>query len=142
MPTIEREARIDAPPEEVFEYIRQPENQTEFVPSLTAIGSVEETDVGHAGEFTYDVFGIDLHSRFRDVELDPPNRRVFEVSGNQEGRVTYELEPVDGGTRLRYVNEYEPVASGVLGKLARPVVSRQLERETDTMIRNLRRILE
>ncbi|MFB6233927.1 MAG: hypothetical protein ABEH81_05140 [Halopenitus sp.] len=72
--------------------------------------------------------------------LDP--EAVHEVSGNQEGRVTYELEPSNGGTRLRYVNEYEPVANGVLGTLARPLVSRQLERETDTMIRNLKRILE
>lgn len=142
MPTIEREARIDAPPEAVFEYVRQPENHREIVPSLVAVENVEETDVGHAGEFTYDVFGIDLHSRFRDVELDPPTRRVFEVSGNQEGRVTFELEPTAGGTKLRYVNEYEPVASGVLGKLAGPVVSRQLEREADAMIRNLKRVLE
>lgn len=142
MPTIEREDRIDAPPQEVFEFIRQPENHTEIIPSLETINTVEETEVGHAGELTYEVFGIDLHSRFRDVELDPPSRRVYEMSGNQEGRVTYELEPSNGGTRLRYVNEYEPVASGVLGTLARPLVSRQLEHETDTMIRNLKRVLE
>ncbi|WP_430503892.1 SRPBCC family protein [Haloparvum sp. PAK95] len=142
MPTIEREVRIDAPPQAVFEYVRQPENHTRVIPSLVAVENVEETAVGHAGELTYDVFGIDLHSRFRDVEIDPPNRRVYEVSGNLEGRVTYELEPANGGTSLRYVNEYEPVASGVLGKLARPVVSRQLERETDAMIRNLKQQLE
>lgn len=142
MPTIEREAWIDAPPEDVFEYLRQPENHTEIIPSLTAIEHVEETDLGHAGELIYEVFGIDLHSRFHDVELDPPNRRVYEVTGNQEGTVTYELEPEDGGTRLHYTNEYEPVAGGLLGTVAQPVVSRQLERETDTMFRNLKRILE
>ncbi|MFB6233923.1 MAG: SRPBCC family protein [Halopenitus sp.] len=80
MPTIEREARIDAPPEEVFEFIRQPGNHTEIIPSLETINTVEETEVGHAGELTYEVFGIDLHSRFRDVELDPPSRRVYRRS--------------------------------------------------------------
>lgn len=142
MPTIEREARIDAPPAEVFEYLRVPETHTEIVPSLVAVENVEETDVGHVGEFTYEVFGIALRSQFRDVALDPPSRRVYEVTGNLEGRVTYELEPAKDGTWLHYVNEYEPVAGGLLGRVAQPLVARQLERETDTMIRTLRRILE
>ena len=55
------------------------------------------------------------------LELDPPRRMVWAWSsndGNPASRVTFELEPADGGTRLRLTHEGEidPVIGEILTK--------------------------
>jgi uncharacterized protein YndB with AHSA1/START domain len=96
-----KEIWIDAPPEQVYPYIVQPELATQWM------GDESWNDPRPGGVFRLNIRGHVTSGEF--VELDPP-RRVFYTWG-WEGdsqihppgstRVEFELEPENGGTRVR-----------------------------------------
>jgi uncharacterized protein YndB with AHSA1/START domain len=143
MHTIREEILIDAPIEDVFEYVAAPENHAEMNPNIVEVTHVRErSGGGHEADFTFQMLGRDLHGHVRDVEFDPPNRRVFEVEGDVEARTTYDLASVDEGTRFTLTNEVEPPGSGLFGRLAGPVLARYLERNARATLENAKLILE
>lgn len=143
MPTIEDDIRIDAPVEQVYEYLLVPENHVEILPSLVDIRNVSELDDGgQEGEYTFKMLGMELEGRFRDTVLNPPERRAYELTGDIEGEVRYDLETVDGGTQFNYFQEYEPLHSGVVGKITQPMADRYLQREVSSTLENTKMILE
>ena len=44
-------------------------------------------------------------------EVDPPRRIRFGYAENSVGYFQYELEAVDGGTRMRFVNRFDPAGT-------------------------------
>lgn len=142
MPTIEDDILIDAPIEDVYEYIRIPKNHEEFIPSLIEISDVEPLDDGHEGQFRYKILGVELTASFHDRKLIPPEQRVFDVTGDIEATITYEFDAVDEGTRLTYINDYEPFQSGIMGTITQPMVDKYLQRETNSQLQNIKTLLE
>lgn len=141
MPSATAHVHIDAPPEECFAYLREPENHVGVVPGLRRIDA-EPIDAGHEGTFTYTVAGVELGLGFRDVELDPPRKRVFEVSGSMEGVATYEFEAENGGTRFTLTNSYELPGPDVLGSIADPLVRRYLQSDVESWTENAKVAIE
>jgi len=72
---------------------------------------------GHEADFTFGMLGRTRHGHVQDVELVPPNRRVFDVEGDADARTTYELTTEGRETLFVFMNEVEPPSSGVLGRL-------------------------
>ena len=143
MPEATATVHIDAPPEDCFAYLRKPENHVGVVPGLSEIDAEPLPDgEGHEGTFTYTVAGVDLHLQFRDVELDPPYKRVFEVTGPMEGVATYEFEAEDGGTQFILTNSYELPGPDVLGSLAEPLVKRYLQSDVESWAENAKVAIE
>jgi carbon monoxide dehydrogenase subunit G len=142
MPSATASIHIDAPPEECFDFLREPDNHTLIVPGLRSIEAEPREEGGYEGEFTYAIAGIPLELRFRDVELDPPHRRVFEVSGPMEGTATYELAAEDGGTRFEFENAYEMPGPEVLGSVAGPIVKRYLKSDAESWVANAKAAIE
>lgn len=143
MPTIEDDTRINAPVEEVYEYTLAPENHPEMMPSLMDIRNVDALDNGgFEGDYTFKMLGMELDGRFRDTEVTPGDRRVYELSGDIEGEVRYDYEAVDGETRFMYYQDYEPLHSGLLGKITQPMANQYLKREIATTLDNTKMILE
>ncbi|WP_320671949.1 SRPBCC domain-containing protein [Patulibacter defluvii] len=106
--TIERELRIAASPEVVFAVISQPEHirgwwgaETTITPEPGSTGALAWTDAA-SGEVSTVPITV--------VEVDPPRRFAFRwtqaageaASAANSLLVTFDLEPVDGGTRLRF----------------------------------------
>jgi carbon monoxide dehydrogenase subunit G len=97
MPTITDEIVIGAPIERVFEYLSKPENHPEIIPSLIAIDNVEELpDGGYEVDVTNQLLGKTFEGHLRDVELEPPNRRVYEIEGDVQARISYSLTSENG----------------------------------------------
>ncbi len=142
MPSATATVDVDAPPEACFEYLRDPDNHVGVVPGLRAIDAEPLDGGGHEGTFTYTVAGVELDLEFRDVELDPPHRRAFEVSGPMEGTATYEFEADDGGTRFTLTNSYDLPGPDVLGSLADPLVRRYLQSDVDSWVENAKVAVE
>lgn len=106
MTTIEEEILIDAPIDGAFEYMAPPDHHVTISPGLVDVRGVEPLpNGGRETDFTFRSLGRNLDAHSRDVEVDPPRRRVYEFAGDVDGRVTYEFERVGDGTRFTYVNE-------------------------------------
>jgi hypothetical protein len=107
------------------------------------VTAVEELQGGgHEANFTFEMLGRTLHGHVRDVELVPPNRRVFDVEGDVDARTTYELTTEGRGTLFVFTNEVEPPRSGVLGRLVGAVLGRYLERNARATMERTRTVLE
>lgn len=103
MPTIEDTACIDAPIDDVFEYLASPENHVDVVPSL--VEGPEDADQPNgrtAGEFTFEMLGVGLDGHFRDVEFEPPTVGCIVSKGH---RVHVGKRDDDRGGDLTLVGE-------------------------------------
>ena len=106
--SIEREIRIDATPEVVYEVVSAPEHLREWWPDEAELDPV----VGGTGVITFgDPSSPDAKSEtLTVVEADPPRRFAFRwIHGEGQPAtsadsmlVTFDLIPSDGGTLLRF----------------------------------------
>ncbi|MFB6091987.1 MAG: SRPBCC family protein [Haloquadratum sp.] len=137
-----QEVEIDAPPEDVFEYIADPRNHLKFTPSMMDVSDVGENDVGKEGAYSFKMVGVTLEGRFADVTFDPPHRRSYELSGDIEGTVTWTIEESDGGSHVEYESTLEFPAPDVLETITSPVIARFSRNEIETLLGNLQVLLE
>lgn len=105
--SIERELRIDATPEVVYEVISSPEHLREWWPDDADLDPV----VGGTGTITFGQPGAPDGATVpvTVLEADPPRRFVFRwaydgdvATEDNSFLVTFDLVPADGGTLLRF----------------------------------------
>jgi len=131
-------AVIDRPPEAVFEYMDVPENQGRISPRLSGVETVGVLDNGgKRATYTYRLFGLSFEGEVRGVVHDPPERIVFELSGDIDGRIEWDFEPVDGGTRLTYTATYDLGLPRPVQWLLAPLTDPFNRRELEATLRNL-----
>jgi carbon monoxide dehydrogenase subunit G len=130
---VERTFDVDAPPEEVWAFIADPEKRAS---AISVVDSFEEADDGFVWHVQLPVplVNTTVPVRTRDVEVEPP-RYVKFVGKSSALRVVgeHEIEPSNGGTRL--VNRFT-----VDGRL--PGVEGFFKRNLDSELDNLERKLE
>lgn len=139
---IEAETTVDASPETVFEFIADPNNHPKFLPSLVEISNVEDTDVGKQGRYVFKMVGKAMEGQFTDTEFDRPNHRTYELTGDIEGTVTWTIEASNGGAHVNYQQVTDPPGPDLLETVTEPIAGTFLEREADTMVENLRTLVE
>jgi carbon monoxide dehydrogenase subunit G len=136
------ETTINAPKESCFEFLREPANHPTIIPGVRSIDAEPLSGGGYEGEFTYELAGVTLDLQFRDVELDPPTRRVFEVTGPMEGRAVYDLQAEDGRTRVTLEIIYDLPGPDVLELIADRLVTRYVENEARAWVDNAKAAIE
>lgn len=139
---VEDSIDIDAPIDEVFEYMDQPENQAEITPSLVESELVERLPSGGSrAKYTYSFVGVHLNGEVQATAYDPPHHITFEMGGDLEGKIDWTLEEANGGTRVTYAAEYD-IPVPVLQSVAESFARRYNEREIETLLRNLKDRME
>ncbi len=129
---------VDRPQEAVFEYMDVPENQARISPRLSAVETVGTLDNGgKRARYTYRLFGLGFEGEVRGVEHDPPERIVFEMTGDIEGRIEWTFEPTPEGTRVTYAASYDLGLPPVLDRVLAPVADRFNRRELEATLDNL-----
>jgi uncharacterized protein YndB with AHSA1/START domain len=132
---------IGRSPEDVFNFLAAFEN----VPQWNyAIVETHKTSEGPVGMGTTYRQIRSLPSRgeetFRVIEFDPDRRLAIHGDlGSFEGTLTYELEPLRGGTRL--TNSAELEAHGLM-KLAAPIAAGKVREAVAANLERLKEILE
>jgi uncharacterized protein YndB with AHSA1/START domain len=110
---VRREILLEAPPEEVWEAVTDPERLAEWFATEVELEPVE----GGEGTFRW---GDGSERRAVVEEVDPERRFAFrwrEPDGDGETRVELELEEVDAGTVLTVVERpLAPQASAIAGE--------------------------
>ena len=129
---------IDRPPEAVFEYMDVPENQARISPRLSTVETTGTLDSGgKRARYIYRLFGLSFEGDVRGVEHRPPERIVFEMTGDIDGRIEWGFEPVEGGTRVTYTATYDLGLPPLLDRLLGPLADRFNRRELETTLENL-----
>jgi len=143
MATVKRTVVIDAPVEEVFNYIADPMNEVQFIPSIVEVSDVTrtETGVGSHYRWAYKMFGMRFRGESTCTEYVPHERMVTDSRGGIVSTWTYTFQPEDGATKMTLTIDYT-IPVPVLGKFAEALVLRQNEREADLAMANLKAILE
>ena len=132
------EVVIDRPPEAVFEYMDVPENQARISPRLSNVETLGTFDNGgKRASYTYQLLGLTFDGEVHGTVHEPPERIVFELTGDIEGQIEWEFEAVDGGTCVRYTAEYDLGLPRAVELLLRPVTSRYNRWELKQILRHL-----
>jgi carbon monoxide dehydrogenase subunit G len=144
---VERDITIDAPPEEVWEVLMDPQRLADWVSIHQKLKKAPNGILGEGDELTQCLRL--MHKNF-DVkwtveQARKPTRAVWEGRGPLRARasVVYELAPDDdGGTRFHYMNEFK-APMGPLGSFfADHAFQRTSEREADRTLDKLKGLIE
>ena len=128
MKRIERRARVDAPPEELFAYLSDLANLPEWQPGIVSaeITSGDELGVGTTARVVRDLMGQRIEAPMTVTAYEPPSRLAIrsEVSG-VKATAELDLAPADGAAtdlvfameiRGSFITSFmEPMIAGAAG---------------------------
>jgi uncharacterized protein YndB with AHSA1/START domain len=142
MPRFERRIVIDAPIEQVWEFIAEPRNLEQIWPNVIAVRDVTPThDGGNDFTMIFDLDGVKYEVDTHTAEYDPPRRLVAESRSEIVVTVGFTLAPEGNGTRFTFEVE-APYDSSLLGKMASSSTIRRNPDVVRILLDNLKRQLE
>ncbi|UCD68133.1 MAG: SRPBCC family protein [Betaproteobacteria bacterium] len=143
MAKIERTIAINAPVEQVFTYIAEPNSMLEYLPEMMEVREVNLTEqgVGSRYRWTYKLAGIRFEGESVVTEFVPNRRRVSETKRGIVSTWTWDLEPSESGTKLTLIVKYAiPVPA--LGKLGEAFMLRKQEAMADVVMTRIKARME
>lgn len=132
---------IDAPVEDVFDFVNDPLNLPEWMIGMIEIRDPTGSGEGLQYEWTYKMGGLQLRGQNIVVEYVRNETATHQSIGMVESLWTNILRPHDGGTELTIEVQYM-IPLVVLGKLAEHLTLRRNEREMKLSLLTLKEILE
>lgn len=147
MARVQSTVLIEADPEHVWEVITDTDRWAEWVTFTDEVTDVSDRPFGE-GTVYREKGGpgpLSFESEWHVTEFDPPRRQVHRGDlGIMEPVLTFELDPVDGYTRVHQTIEFEvlPQARPLGVLLERLFVRWMMQRGLDATIRNLKRVAE
>ncbi|MFQ5522033.1 MAG: SRPBCC family protein [Acidimicrobiia bacterium] len=145
MPSMEVSEIVERPVAEVWAYIEDPRNETEWQSAARERELLDDGEIGKGTRYRgVDGFlGRRLTFVWEVTEYDPEDRLVIQATeGPMETQFAFELTPVDGGTKVTYGGEAENGFGGLFGRLLDPVVTGIFQRESQNDLAKLKAILE
>ncbi|MBN2240782.1 MAG: SRPBCC family protein [Dehalococcoidales bacterium] len=139
---IDKEVIIDAPIENVFNYVTEPRNLPEIWPGLIQVFNIEELPGGgYSAEYEVKVAGIRFNGKGKFTEFVPNQWIVINTRGISHSTITCTFRSIDKNTdiektRFTLTLDYE-IPIPVFGHLAEYVVTRMNEHEADLVMANL-----
>ena len=142
MAKIMKSVSIKAPVEKIFAYMENPANLPQIWPSMVEVKNIkDEPGGGYNYDWVYKMAGIHFNGSSKTTEHVPNKRLVVQTSKGIESEFIWEYQPETEGTKLTVECEYK-VPIPVLGKLAESIIVKQNEREAETLLENLKMIME
>ena len=137
MAKVEKEVTINAPLEEVFNYVKEPSNLPELCPSLIEVRDVQSLPKGGCdGKWVYKMAGIRFEGKGKHVEIVPNQWIVMKTEGGVNSLMTWTFRSRGDTTRVTLTIEYK-VPVPLLGKLAEAIIVKMNDQEGDLMMANL-----
>ena len=141
MAKVERGTFIKAPLDKVFSYLTEPNNQLEWLPSITDVREVTGQGVGGKWGWTYKMFGLPFKGNSEVIEQVDNEKYVFKSEGGIRSIWTLKFKSGDDGTYFNLTVEYT-IPVPVLGMVAEKLVLAQNEREANLALDNIKSRLE
>jgi uncharacterized membrane protein len=140
--TFERNIFINRPPQEVFDFMSDPTNDPKWRDSAISAEWTSEgpPGVGSTVRSVDKILGREMESTSEITAWDRPHRwGQKSVGGPMPYEMTVKFEAKEQGTQLTLNGNVEP--SGFF-KIAEGLVRKQLEKQFDTDLNGLKRVLE
>jgi uncharacterized protein YndB with AHSA1/START domain len=147
MTKLEREIEIDAPPEDVYAVLTDPDCLGEWVTiqeELEEAPKGRDLEAGDTLRQRMKVAGQRFKLQWTVIEAEHPSRVVWEGSGpvGSKARAVYDLaDNGNGGCRFSYMNEYD-MPGGLAGKLAGSAIMKASGPEADRSLERLKEMVE
>ena len=143
MPKVERWATIAVAPEVAFDFVADPANALRWMHNFSRFEPEDPSQrgVGARVTATGSVMGMPVTTTLEIVELDRPRRLVSRTTGRLKSLSAWEFAPVAGGTRVGFVGDYD-LPAGLMRLIGGPLVQRELEKNAEMSLANLKRVLE
>lgn len=143
MPQVERSATIAVEPDVAFDFVADPSSSLRWMHGFSKFDPVEpgRRGVGARVNASGSVFGFPVATTLEIVEFDRPRRLGSRTTGRLKSYSVWEFAPAPGGTLVTFRGEYD-VPSGLLRMIGGPLVDRELEKNAEMSLANLKRVLE
>lgn len=147
MSTVTTDIEIEAPIEQVWETVMDPNRLVDWVTIHRSVEEVSDNPLAQGSTMKQGLHirGFSFHVTWRLVDVSPPNTAQWEGRGpaHSRARIRYELaDGANGRTRFHYTNEFTP-PGGRLGSVAsRVIVGAASEREAANSLSRLKALLE
>lgn len=133
---------VAAPPEVVFRFVSDLGRAPEWVPELVSVTKLDPGPVRLGTRFAQvaRIAGRESRTELRVTAFEPPRRFAHEGAGDSmRFAARFELEPRDGGTRVRH--DYE-LHLGGLRALMEPLIAGRIEQRSAAAAEALKRAIE
>lgn len=144
MPTVSATADVQAPAQEIFDFLADYRNIPRVQPQFSAARLVSEFDKreGASVELVGRFRGVPMTVRNRIVTYSPPYRLASISEGTVLSRNVWELHPLkeDGKTRVTFTVDYKvggPMG-GLFTGIAAGLFNKEIEAMTEDSLRRLR----
>ena len=147
MSTVQTDIEIDAPIEQVWETVMDPDRLKDWITIHRAVKDVSDHPLqqGSTMEQVLHMRGISFRVQWTLVDVSAPNAAQWEGRGpaHSRARIRYELSGNENGrTQFQYTNEFTP-PGGRLGSVAsRVIVGAASEREATNSLSRLKALIE
>jgi uncharacterized membrane protein len=138
-----KSVEIKAPVQRVYDFLMQPSNLPGVWPNLVSVSNIV-AGVGGARDFdwVYKMAGIPFKGHAKAEEAQPGKFVRFHNEGGIPSTFRWTYEGLDGsGTRLTLDVEYA-IPTPVIGKVAEGIVAKINERDADTLLANVKDVME
>lgn len=144
MPVVEESIFIPKPPQEVFDYVADPNKLPEWQSTIVEAQQLDDGPVklGTRSQGTSKILGRRFDWTTEVTEFEPPRRAVMRsVGGNLNFTVAFTTEPEGDGTRYTSRIDADSGLGSVFGKIADPLVQKAQSRSTRADLETLVEIL-
>jgi carbon monoxide dehydrogenase subunit G len=146
MSRVSATVKIDAPREEVWRTVLDPQRLGEWVTIHRRVNDADDGPPRKGFQMvqTLHLRGANFKVRWTLTEIDEPGRATWEGRGPAHSycRTSYRLSDDNGGTRFDYENEFHAPGGPLGAAAARALVGGISEREAQRTLQQLKRLLE
>ena len=137
MAKVDKEAWIEAPLEEIYDYVSYPSNLPEIWPSLMEVKDVQPSpNGGYNLKWVYKMLGLRFEGKAEYTRTVPNEFIVIETKGGIKSTIVWTFRFREDKTRVTFTVEYK-VPIPLLGKLAETIIVKMNDHEGDLIMSNL-----
>ena len=145
MTKLEKDIHIDAPPDEVYDVVTDPDRLGDWVTIQDRLEEAPNGDLKRGSRLVQQlrIAGRCFRVAWTVKEADRPSKIVWEGKGplGTKARAVYELQPNGGGCDFSYMNEYK-LPGGPAGAAVGSALRRVSGREADKTLKKLKALIE
>ena len=143
MHKIQKTIDIKAPVQRVYDFINQPENLPSVWPNMVSVSNVvAKTGGAHDFDWIFKMAGMHFKGHAKVEEAQSGKLARFRNEGGIPSTFLWRFSGLDGsGTRLTVDVEYT-IPTPVIGKIVEALAVKINDRDFDTMLANLKDVME